>query len=235
MSAALEIFSSSIVVIGDFNPAIFTPDWLEKYGLLGNADAELARRDASSVISHHATRFETDWFILQVLEQNFSLTSKGSVRPNLKDIVSGIFSLVPHTPVKALGLNFMAHYKMAHEEDYHKIGDSLAPKTVWHSIFDEASNAAGLENLTIRVQPFTRTDKTNKCNDSKAISIQPSGVVPNGVFLTMNDHHDIEKAELQENETKAEMIVRLVNDVWQSQWDESLKIFESVISKALNG
>jgi hypothetical protein len=35
-----EILASTIVAVGDFNPAIFTADWLEANGLIGSDDAD---------------------------------------------------------------------------------------------------------------------------------------------------------------------------------------------------
>ena len=45
MAYNAEILASAIVAIGDFNPAIFTPDWLERNGLIGKDDADAAREE----------------------------------------------------------------------------------------------------------------------------------------------------------------------------------------------
>lgn len=69
-----ETFSSSIVAIGDFNPAIFSPDWLERNDLIGEGDAETAREGnygRQMLVSHQVSTFETAWFALQVLENQF--------------------------------------------------------------------------------------------------------------------------------------------------------------------
>jgi hypothetical protein len=116
-----EILTSSIVAVGDFNPAIFSPDWLERNDLIGEGDADTAREGGRTrsmmLVSHQATTFETEWFALQVLESQFSLTSKDVLSPAFKDLAVGIFQLVPHTPVTAVGLNFLGHFKLASEHD----------------------------------------------------------------------------------------------------------------------
>ena len=111
-----EIFTSSVVAVGDFNPAIFSPDWLEGNKLIGKSDADTVRESKSMISSHQVTSFETKWFALQVLENRFSLTSKDALSPALKDLAVGIFQLVPHTPVTAVGLNFLAHFKLTSED-----------------------------------------------------------------------------------------------------------------------
>ena len=95
MAATIEISNSSIVAVGNFNPPIFSPDWLERNKLIGEDDAEGARNDAGLVISHQISRFDTEWFTLQVLEGQFSLISKGPLQPMLKDLAIGIFTLIP--------------------------------------------------------------------------------------------------------------------------------------------
>ena len=128
VSYTAEIFGSSIVLVGQFNPAIFTADWLERNSLIGSEDAEYARASTNVLVSHAVAVCETEWFALQVLENQFSLTSKGALSHAFRDLAEGIATLVPHTPVTALGLNFMGHYKMSTEAGYHMVGDVLVPK-----------------------------------------------------------------------------------------------------------
>ena len=39
MTRTADIFGSSVVAVGAFNPAIFSPDWLERNKLIGQDDA----------------------------------------------------------------------------------------------------------------------------------------------------------------------------------------------------
>lgn len=80
MPATLEIFESTIIIIGSFNPAIFSPDWLAHSNLIGKDDAISARSRESLVITREVAVVETDGFMLQVLENRFALVSKGAVR-----------------------------------------------------------------------------------------------------------------------------------------------------------
>jgi hypothetical protein len=155
---APDSFSSAIVAVGAFNPAILTPDWLEKNQLIGSDDAENARNFEGLIISQQVTVFETDWFALQVLDNQFSLTSKGALSPTLRDLASGIFALVPHTPVTALGLNFLGDYKMPSLDQYHKVGDILAPKDIWSKIYPPEENSVGLMSLSVKIQNGKRED-----------------------------------------------------------------------------
>ncbi len=232
MTHTAEILSSSIIAIGDFNPAIFSPDWLEKNDLIGKGDADTVReknQDKSLIVSHQVTAFETKWFALQVLENQFSLTSKDALSPAFKDLAVGIFELVPHTPLTAVGLNFLAHFKLASEDEYHRVGDVLAPKDIWNVLYPDGS--AGLANLTIRLQHCVRGEPL-KTKDEKQISLQPSNKFKYGVFLSYNDHHDVSDPS-EDNLRPAERVATIIDKEWEVSWKDAVRAFDGLLSMAL--
>jgi hypothetical protein len=227
-----EILTSSIVAVGDFNPAIFSPDWLERNGLIGKDDADTVRTGSqgkSLLISHQVAAFETKWFALQVLETQFSLTSKDALSPAFKDLAVGMFQLVPHTPVTAVGLNFFGHFKLATEAEYHRIGDLLAPKDIWKSLYPDES--AGLADLTIRIQHWTRGEPL-KTKDEKRVSVQPSNKIKFGVFLSYNDHHDVSGSD-EDDLMPAKRVATIVDTVWEPSWHDAVRVFNGVLTTAL--
>lgn len=231
MPLSPEIFEASIVALGDFNPPIFSPDWLERNKLIGSDDARVALTSENLVIARQVSRFETEWFAFQVISNQFSLASKGAVSPSLKDLAVGIFSLVSQTPITAVGLNFMAHYKMANEADYHAVGDFVVPKTIWEKLYPEETHSVGMKNATLVVHPCKRSERPSS-NDQKQIAVQPSSRVQFGVYFSFNDHHEI-KVTKDDKKTAAEKFVEIVNESWQGVWDESIRTFETVIEAAL--
>src|SRR5258706_3559913 len=94
MQRTPEGFGSAIVAVGAFNPAIFSPDWLEKNNLLGSEDASVARENASIAITSQFTRFEVEWATVQVLQNQFSVTSKGPLTPAILDLAKGALSIL---------------------------------------------------------------------------------------------------------------------------------------------
>lgn len=229
MTHTAEIFTSSVVAVGDFNPAIFSPDWLEGNKLIGKSDADTVRESKSMISSHQVTSFETKWFALQVLENRFSLTSKDALSPALKDLAVGIFQLVPHTPVTAVGLNFLAHFKLTSEEEYHQVGDVLAPKEIWKTLYPD--EIAGLAGLTIRIQRGVRGEPM-KTKDEKQISVQSSNKFKFGVFLAYNDHHDV-SAPSEDNLRPAERVATIIEKGWEASWKDSVRAFDGLLSMAL--
>lgn len=227
-----DIFSSSIVAVGAFNPAIFTPDWLERNNLIGKDDLDGALKGESLIVSHQVCAFETDWFALQVLEEQFLLTSKGPLTPAFADLAIGILSLVPHTPITAVGLNFLGHYRLASTDEYHRVGDVLAPKTIWASLYPEEHSTAGLADLTMRIQ-HTDKDRNPISGDEKRISIQPSTKVRCGVFFAYNDHHVI--ASTDNTVTTAEIAAATIVADWELSWQDAVRVFDGILSQALAG
>ena len=208
MAHSPELFSSAIIAVGRFNPAIFSPDWLERNGLLGKDDADTVREGTqgeSLLISQQVAAFETKWFALQVLTNQLSLTSKDALSPAFKDLAVGILQLVPHTPVAAVGLNFLAHFKLASEAEYHRVGDVLAPKSIWQALYPD--EFPGLANLTIRIQHGSRSEPS-RSKDQRQISVQPSPKFKFGVHLSYNDHHDVSDKSDADNLTLAERVAR---------------------------
>ena len=228
MTATVEIFGSAIVVIGSFNPAIFTPDWLEKHELIGSEDADKARQGAM-VVAREAAQFETDWFVLQVTPEQFSITSNGALSPGLKDLAVGALTLLPHTPATAMGINFFAHYKLPTTADYHKVGDVLAPKDIWLAHFPGEDRSAGMVDVTIVIEPSKRGEKP-KTPDKKRITVQPSSKVTNGIYFSYNDHHEV----LPENKKRStvEWCTKLIEEHWQAVWEDSKRVFDGILDSA---
>ena len=232
--ATVEEFSSTIVALGDFNPPIFSPDWLERNGLIGEEDAATARKDDSLVVTKQLTRFQTDWFILEVIEQRFSLTGRGplAASPTLKDLAAGIFLLVPHTPIRAVGLNFFAHYKFLIEADYHKVGDVLAPKTVWNKVVaPEGDKDIGLLNLTMQILPSKRGERPTT-KDLRQVGVQRSPKVTNGILLSYNDHHEA-AFDSDKDKASAESAVEVIYEHWEAAWSDATRIFDELIALSL--
>ena len=232
MQHKAEDFSSAIVVLGAFNPAIFSPDWLNGQGLIGDGDVAAAREGNGGgeiLVSRQVTTVETEWFVLQVEQNKFNLTSKGVLSPALKDLAVGIFQSLPHTPVTAVGLNFMAHYKFANEQQWHKFGDVLAPKGIWNSLYPDLH--AGLSNLMITIEPATRSSD-GRAKERRNITVQPSRKVKAGAFLSYNHHRELRRED-SEDRVSADYVARIIDEKWESEWQEAERVLQRVVTDAL--
>ena len=67
-----ELDGSSIVLVGNFNPAIFHPSWLSEHGMVREGDADKAD---IQVVSPEVSSFTTHWLLLQVTRDKFQAST----------------------------------------------------------------------------------------------------------------------------------------------------------------
>lgn len=230
MEATLEVFSCQIVVVGNFNPAIFSPEWLAQHGLIGRDDAEEAKSNDSLLVSPTVSRLETDWCSLQVVQNQFVVLTKGPVTPSIRDLVVGIFTVIDQTPIQALGINFIGDYKMPTTESWHKVGDVLAPKTIWHKFFPEENNSVGLTELTIQVDKHNRA-KIEPTNERTRLSVSYSTKIMNGICFSINNHFDVADKKISPKDSSADLAVTLISKNWDQMMVQSKELFANVLAE----
>ena len=152
----------------------------------------------------------------------------------MKDLVIGIFSLLSHTPVSAIGINTTAHFKINTEENYQRIGNVLAPKNIWNSIFDKSFHL-GMETISIRAQHLDDKGKrqADANSDSKLITVQPSALVPIGVYFMINDHHNLEIIK-DKNQTNAQLGMNVLRESWDREITNNRSMFERILTESMD-
>lgn len=186
----LETEGFSIVALGAFNPSIFQPLWFSQHNLMRSQEAEAAKIE---IIHPTATIFKTEWISLQVTGGTFTaLTEDPTKLLPLRDLVTGTFKLLEHTPLTAFGFNRFIHVRASTVEQWHAFGHHFAPKESWLSILKEP----GLLNLVME-------GKREGSDDSRIqVRIDPSFRVPPGLKIAINEHHDFLS---KDNPEKTEM------------------------------
>ncbi|MYC69905.1 MAG: hypothetical protein F4X17_04265 [Gemmatimonadetes bacterium] len=145
-----EISGVSVVLLGDFNPAIFTPAWFALHGLLpesvtDSADLRLAHQQV--------TEFAADWLLLHVTVDRFSVETLQAPHIRLRDLVARIFKeYLHHTPFRAFGINRSVHFQVKSLAERDRIGRTLAPVEPWgawgHDL-DLYGKHGGMKSLTM--------------------------------------------------------------------------------------
>ncbi|MEZ5466595.1 MAG: hypothetical protein R3F18_02850 [Lysobacterales bacterium] len=130
ISTAAKEFS--IVLLGDFNPAILQPFWFSLNGLIRSSEAT----DANVQIIHKETAaWSIDWFRLVSNDERLQITTElEAYFEPLRDLAVGALILLEHTPIKAVGLNFGGHFQLADQASYDRFGHEIAPKSRWRSV-----------------------------------------------------------------------------------------------------
>lgn len=224
-----EILSANIVVLGAFNPAIFSPDWLELNQLIGPDDAKVIRSSENFVVTRQVTQLESETFRLLVEENKYQASCTGVAGPHIRDLTMGVLELLPHTPLRAIGLNFDIQYRFHDSDAYHKVGDALAPKSIWLQVVGDPDRAIGLEQLRIIVQDGKRGEEPKSPN-SKTISVHRGGNTLT-IRMSYNDHHEF--VDLPEGTAATEAAMEILKEHWQEQLQVAGQTFSQVIGLAI--
>jgi hypothetical protein len=174
---------------------MFHPNWLSVNGLITREAAQYAidrNSESALVVSAQFTSFVADWLTVQVRQEQMILSIvEVALEEDLRDFADGIMSLVPETPIDAMGINFLVHYRILSEAQWHAFGDLFLPKDVWESVIPsgpwvERKDGArvGLRNMTVEVQRGE-----DQPGGLARIDVAPSvRVLPWGIFCQINDH-----------------------------------------------
>lgn len=124
----------TIVLVGDFNPAIFQPSWFALEGLVRPSEAEKARVE---VIHPDIASFSLEWLTVQVTRDRFQAGTRSiAFAPHLQDLVAGTFTKLRHTPTRQMGMNLVRRFRFPSNEEWHNFGHFLAPKSPWKGLLE---------------------------------------------------------------------------------------------------
>ncbi len=184
-----EIVGVDIVLLGDFNPAIFSPRWFSSNGLIRETAADGADL---RVVHQEVADFTADWLRIQVTRDRFAAASLQAPFARLRDLVHGVFGeCLYHTPVRAFGINYSVHFLVYSSAMRDRLGTTLVPLEPWGRLGDRLNfdgRHGGMTSLRIsQLKPEDR-DEGGQIN----VTVEPSKRVGinsgKGVFVAVNDH-----------------------------------------------
>ena len=213
----------NVVVLGNFNPPIFHPEWFSRHGILPGEEIEgLISEPKTKEIPEigikifYGQRFVVgnDQARINFHSLNFIVTrNKFDIRcekrahfPLLLKFLKKIFKLLPETPISAYGINFEEHFTFdATQEEL--IGKFFTKKDALVRLFGDDAQ-------------YGYTVFANKGNAKITFVVRPSPSLEGGIYINANFHY--------ENETSdSEFIANTV----QENFYEAVKFTEKVISK----
>lgn len=235
--SVMQSLNTQLIFVGEFNPAIVTPDWLAMKGLINADDLTVCRE---SIQAHGRSRlmaFQSNWFRAQIIANQLSISSLDGASPRVADLAQGLLMLLPETPVSAFGINFDAHFKVMSFDDYHKIGDFFAPKKPFLDVIPEIDGkktSAGLLHLTIAIDSRPRDPAAESAGPSiqKRITIEPSNAVSPGIYFLYN-HHVVVSNLPKNAPSDAVAVAEYMRMNWNSDMQEATSVFLGLLSRAL--
>jgi hypothetical protein len=172
----------SLVVVGQFNPAIVTPSWLEREQL---ASPEEVAASTLKLIHPDVSEFSIGEKNVQLLRERLAVTTSDTrYEEAMRDLAVGILGLLRHTPTTMVGLNYEAHFKMATVDSWHEKGHQLAPKEPWTGL----TKKPGLMSLTMR--------DSEREEGHRDITVGP--LSPQVLRVFVNDHYKLGQPEASE-------------------------------------
>jgi hypothetical protein len=211
-----EFESVSIVLVGSFNPAIFHPTWFAQEKLIQREEAD---RADLKIVSPEVSVFSIGWLGLEVTQGRFAArTTQIQHIDSLRDLVLGTFGLLRHTPIIGMGINRLAHYRSANEEEWHKFGHRLTPKEPWAGILEKP----GMRRVEIQGQ------RTDQFQGRVTVAVEPSSKLKPGfgVSFEVNDHFE---NDVKEQGLGCERMMEILNTAWQVSLERSLSIMQTII------
>jgi hypothetical protein len=191
-----EYSGFSIVLIGNFNPVIFNPDWLYRHELVSEEEFDSAK---VNVIHPDICNFTLGKYIFDVNANQFSIATTIGPWVSVLDLMGRIFGeILIHTPVRQFGINRDIHFSVGSEAVRNKIGHMLAPIDVWGNFGAEIAKSEGdLRGGMVRLT-MQQSDRHNGFDVKLNATVEPSSRIKGGtgIFVQMNNDWSLpEKSE----------------------------------------
>ncbi len=226
IASLLDRFSA--VVLGSFNPAIFSPAWFALNKLVSVADAD---KPTNLIIHNQVCQFEIGELSIFCDQERFAVSCSTNVYEIAKDLVLSTFGgILPHTPIRGLGLNREVQFDCSSQTVRDAVGDILAPKAPWGLWAEDLLNAggasqhgSGLASLTMRYHrpsmPFP-----GHIQAQVQSSILPT-LIRTGIYMSVNSHYDLGS---KSNKLSTNLLMKIGEDEWTKSIDKADMIIDQI-------
>ena len=221
-----EISEVDIVLVGNFNPAIFTPAWFVLHELLPKRVAEGAELE---VAHRELTVFKIEWCQLHVTLERFQLRTTSAPYVRLCDLALRVFrENLYHTPIRAIGINRSVHFRVDDLGERDRIGQRLAPVEPWGQWCDRLGLSEEQGGMT-SLKMSALNAEANPLGGEVNVTVEPSKRIDDirvGVYVGVNDHYSPEKSEAETSED----LLALLEKNFEASLEQSEGIIDQIMS-----
>jgi len=215
-----EFDGLSVVFLGSFNPGIFHPDWFVRNELLTVEDV----KGADIVITNQVAMFTAEWLLFRATSDTLSIeASQPQMALLLRDLAMGIFRILGHCPIDAIGFNRLHHYRLESVDDWIAFSDSRTLGQLWQDVLEIP-----------QLKTITFAGKRNTSGSIVEIKIEPSVRVRPGVFTQVNEHWDFPRIELPIEE-RLPFAMHALLDHWDSFLDYANGVSSDLVAHCGGG
>lgn len=228
-----ELSGISVVMLGNFNPPIFNPDWLARKEIIG---PEVASDAKIEVIHREMSAFRVGSTAVRVLPDRF--TAEINVPPliSVRDFVLNIFNSLPETPINRMGINFSVHFPVDGFEKRDAVGVALAPPDQWGEWAQDIAGKTAYDDPDfkkkhggMRSLSMMQRDLDDRENGHIVAKVEPSLKIGCGIFVEVNDHYETDSADPE----ATDRMLRHLEQNWEksvirSEWicDQVMRLAE---------
>ena len=209
-----EITELSLVLLGNFNPPIFSPSWLRYKNLIREEEFKSSKTE---IITPHISKFSLDWLNVEVTNTRCQFkTIDGTRFELLRDLVVNTFKILKETPMSAFGINKISDFQVT-IEDYDKAGDILTPFKNWDDIFTDPR--------LLRVEMIQESREDDE-KGSRRIRVMPSVLVkPYGIRIDVNSHFEVNDYNSMDEKLK------ILIEKWEDELSKASHYSEAILKK----
>jgi len=222
-----EFGGASLVMLGNFNPTIFTPAWFALNGILTARQAEAAEVE---IVHSQVSSFRVDWLMVRVEQGRFWAETNEAPYIRISDFACRTFGeFLPHTPVSRLGINRMVHFNVGSIATRHRIGRKLAPPQAWGKwgnvlIDGPPEKQGGLVSLSMQKDlPDDRPAGYIQVTVQPSIKIAGSA----GIYMLVNDDYQLRDPD---KVVGCGEILRILTECFESSIQRSEAIIDGIMA-----
>lgn len=217
----------SVVLVGNFNPAIFSPGWFAMHDIVSKADAESA---IVQIIHPDVCNFAVGEFVVQVDAERFTVNCAGHRHEMARDLVLGTFgTFLVHTPIRALGINREVDFDVGDFWVRDAVGERLAPKAAWGDWGPQISGPqeisadhGGLRSIVMR-----QGRPGHRYRGHIQAEVRPSArqqLLETGIFVSINNHYQLA------SDDKAASVQEMI-DAITSEWGVAIEKADFIVDQ----
>ncbi len=125
-----DLENLNILVLGSFNPTIFHPLWFKQHNLISNSDLIFTEEKSSVKLLHpQITQFTLSWCEIEIQTNRFLIqTTQEAYFEQLFDLAIGVFTLLQHTPITAVGINYLTNQSLDQADKFDFLNNFYSSK-----------------------------------------------------------------------------------------------------------
>lgn len=220
VSFMLENINStlSIVLLGSFAPAMFSPHWFLKNSIINQEDFDFITNSKDVFVSPAFTMFQTDSFKIRVEQERFTLEGKQTPFTVLVEIFKKIFLGLNTLDVKSYGFNFSSSLRFG-KDDFVEFGRALCPRKYFKSFFNNSLDTSDPRNGLLSLSLCSVYG-----NFLYNFIVSSNRQIKNTIDFKSNFHH----------ENKEGFLIDAVVDDLEMNWKQLLSMHKETVSELVN-